>query len=72
MKATEQRNKAIEVFDKYVGRPRFTKIELQKELNKINEDILKELSYPKDLRNNEYLYRSFLNRQYFKKLVSLF
>lgn len=76
MRAIDQRNKAVEVFNKYINNPqfskRFTKTAIQSELDGVNKIIKKELAISKDLRNAEYLERFFSLRHYYKKLVSLF
>ena len=67
-----KRNEAKEVFYFCQNSKLFTKEETEKSLQKVNIILKNELKFSKDLRNLEYLNTLFLQRHYYKKLVSLF
>lgn len=64
--------KAKDNFEKLRLNQRFNKENIQNELDKINSILKKELRFSKDLRNVQYLNDYFLERKYYKTLISLF
>lgn len=72
MTAAEKRKKATETFNELKGKSRFNLVEIEKSLKQVNDFLTKELKYSKDLRDVKFLECYFLERQYYKKLVSLF
>ena len=67
-----KRNEAREAFDFCKNSKLFTKEETEKSLQKVSVILKNELKISKDLRNLEYLNTFFLQRHYYKTLVSLF
>jgi hypothetical protein len=69
---TEAKQRANEMFIQWNGYPRFTKSDIKRSLNGIETRIIKELRFPKDLRDITYLNLHFKERAYYKALLSKF
>jgi hypothetical protein len=69
--ATQQRERANEVYNKFKGVKRFTAQEMQNNLNIVESHAKRELQYSKDLRNIELLADSLSQRNFYKHLIKL-
>lgn len=67
-----KRDEAKETFAFCKESKLFTKEETKKSFEKVNVILKNELKFSKDLRDLEYLNIFFLQRHYYKTLISLF